>query len=128
MAELCDTAEIDEESARLRSEQAVIAKMMTEQINMNARVAIKQDEYQRQFEEYEAQYKEIQERIDALDQQRTILLAKMDAIRKYIDTLRFQKRITGFNETLWLNTVEKVSVGKDGTMVFEFKDGQCVEG
>ena len=101
---------------------------MTEQINMNARVAINQDEYQRQFEEYEAQYKEIQERIDALDQQRTILLAKMDAIRKYIDTLRFQKRITGFNETLWLNTVEKVSVGKDGTMVFEFKDGQCVEG
>ena len=128
MAELCDTTEIDKESARLRSEQAEIAKMMTEQINMNARVVINQDEYQRQFEEYEAQYKEIQKRIGALDQQRTILLAKMDAIRKYIDTLRFQKRITGFNETLWLNTVEKVSVGKDGTMVFEFKDGQCVEG
>ena len=127
MSELCDTSAIDKETAHLRSELAVLAEKMTENININARVVIDQGDYRRQFQEYEEQYTEIQGQIDALDQRRTALTAKMNAIRKYIDTLRFQKRITGFNETLWLNTVEKLWVGKGGALKFEFMDGQCVE-
>ena len=47
---------------------------------------------------------------------------------RYWNTLKSQKRITGFSETLWLNTVERLWVGKGGIMKFEFKGSQCVEG
>ena len=84
--------------------------------------------YKQQFRELETQSKDIQEKINALEQQRITLQAKLNAIRVYIDTLRSQNRITGFNETLWLNTVERLWIGKGGIMKFEFKGGQCVEG
>ena len=128
MTERCDTTAIEKEITRLRAELAIVAEAMTEQINMNARVAIEQNGYKQQFRELETQSKDIQEKINALEQQSITLQAKLNAIRVYIDTLRSQNRITGFNETLWLNTVERLWIGKGGIMKFEFKGGQCVEG
>ena len=128
MTERCDTTAVEKEITRLRAELAIVAEAMTEQINMNARVAIEQNGYKQQFRELETQSKDIQEKINALEQQRITLQAKLNAIRVYIDTLRSQNRITGFSETLWLNTVERLWIGKGGVMKFEFKGGQCVEG
>ena len=44
-----------------------------------------------------------------------------------VDTLRFQKRIACFDETLYLNTVEKVWFEKRGTMKSDFMGEQRLE-
>ena len=84
--------------------------------------------YTQQFQEYERRFKEIQDRIAALDQERATMVAKMNGIRGYIATLHAEDRIAGFNEALWHNTVDRVWIKSDGTMRFEFKGGPAVVG
>ena len=101
---------------------------MEQSIHTNARVAMGQEKYNHQFQEYERRIKEIQDRIAALDQERATMVAKMNGIRGYIATLRSEDRIAGFNEALWHNTVDRVWIKPDEAMRFEFKGGPVVEG
>lgn len=128
MKELCDVHEIDDAAKRLHAEQTIMARPMTDCINTNARVALHQDEYKRRIQEYEAQYSAIQEKIAALEQQRTAQIAKMNGIREYVDAIRFQGHIVVFREALWNNAVDRLRINSDGTMKFEFKGGPSIEG
>lgn len=113
---------------KLKTELQYVSGLMEQSIHTNARVAMGQEEYTQQFQEYERRFKEIQDRIAALDQERATMVAKMNGIRGYIATLHAEDRITGFNESLWHNTVDRVWIKPDGTMRFEFKGGPAVEG
>ena len=66
--------------------------------------------------------------IHDLERQRAELIAKLNGIRHYIGVIQNEGRITGFDETLWLNTVDRLWIKPDGTMRFEFKGGPAIEG
>ena len=93
-------------------------------IAMNAATAMDQDEYNRQFAEYEARYNEIQQRIDNVESERHQRIAKCGKLAEYLETLRNQGLISSFNETLWYGTVEQVRVTTEGNLRFIFQDGQ----
>lgn len=128
IAERCNTSSIEAEMTKLKTELQYVSGLMEQSIHTNACVAMGQEEYNQQFEEYERRFKEIQDRITALDQERATIVAKMNGIRRYIATLRSENRISGFNEALWHNTVDRVWIKPDGTMRFELKGGPAVEG
>ena len=86
-----------------------------------------QAEYQRQYDEYEAQYHENQRRISEVEAHREALTSKRRKLKGYLDMLRNQGPIRMFNDTLWCGAVELVRIKEDGTMRFIFKDG-AVEG
>lgn len=128
ITERYDVSRIESEMAKLKTELQYVSGLMEQSIHTNARVAMGQEEYTQQFEDYERRFKEIQDRIAALDQERATLIAKMNGIRGYIATLCSEGRIAGFNEALWYNTVDRVWIKPDGAMRFEFKGGPAVEG
>ena len=92
----------------------------------NASVAMDQEEYNRQFAEYEARYNAIKEKRAATEAEYTRRNAKRGQIAEYLSHIRDQSLITGFNETLWYGTAERVRVTVDGKLRFIFKGGQEV--
>ena len=85
-------------------------------------------ENRQEFEELMARHDSIQNEIHDLERQRAELIAKLNGIRHYIGVIQDEGRITGFDETLWLNTVDRLWIKPDGTMRFEFKGGPAIEG
>lgn len=126
--ELSDTSENDAKMVQLQSEIKIVAGLMTDCINANARIAQQQDEYNQRFQEYESRYHDLQERVEALKRQRTLQIAKVNGIRDYVNTLRSMGSLVRFNETLWYNTVERLWISPEGTMKFEFRGGPSIEG
>ena len=128
MRERCDTSELAEQQAALRTELEIITGLMQRLISANAQVAMDQAEYQRQYDEYEARNNETQRRIAEVDARREGLTAKRGKLKGYLDMLSRQGPIRAFNETLWCGAVEQVRIKENGTMRFIFKGGTVVEG
>ena len=128
MTERCDVSGIDARLATLNAELDVVAKLIAQNISTNARVALDQDENRQKFEELMARHDSIQNEIHELERQRAELIAKLNGIRHYIGVIQDEGRITRFDETLWLNTVDRLWIKPDGTMRFEFKGGPAIEG
>lgn len=114
--------------AKMKTELQYVAGLMEQSIHSNACVAVAQAEYNQQFQKSEQRFKEIQDRLAALDQEHATMFVQMNVIRGYIATLHSGHRIAGFNEVLWHNTVDRVWIKLDGAMRFEFKGGPAVEG
>ena len=87
-------------------------------IAMNAATAMDQDEYNRQFAEYEVRYSEIRQRIAKVESEQKQRRGKRGKLAEYLETLR--------NETLWYGTVEQVRVTTEGNLRFIFRDGQKI--
>ena len=124
MSKRCDTSGLEEEKAKLQAELEVTCGLMERLIAMNAAKAMNQDEYNRQFAEYEARYNEIRQRIADVESEQKQRIAKRGKLAKYLETLRNQGLISSFNETLWYGTVEQVRVTTEGNLHFIFRDGQ----
>ena len=102
----------------------VACGLMERLIAMNAAKAMNQDEYNRQFAEYEARYNEIRQRIADVESEQHQRIAKRGKLTEYLDALKEQGVISRFNETLWYGTVEQVRVTTEGNLRFIFRDGQ----
>ena len=127
MQERCDIIDLEAERAKLQTEQEVICGLMERLIAMNAAMAVNQEEYNKQFAEYEARYNEIRQRIADLDSEQARRIAKRGKLTEYLAALKEQGLISRFNETLWYGTVEQVRVTADGNLRFLFKGGQEIE-
>ena len=124
MRKRCDTSGLEEEKAGLQAELEVTCGLMERLIAMNATTAMDQDEYNRQFAEYEARYNETRQRIADVESEQKQRIAKRGKLTEYLETLRNQGLISSFNETLWYGTVEQVRVTTEGNLRFIFRDGQ----
>lgn len=124
MSKRCDTSGLEEEKARLQAELEVTCGLMERLIAMNAATAMDQDEYNRQFAEYEARYNETRRCIADVESEQKQRIAKRGKLTEYLETLRNQGLISSFNETLWYGTVEQVRVTTEGNLRFIFRDGQ----
>ena len=128
MTERCDVSSIDARLATLSGELDVVAELIEQNIATNARMALDQDENRQKSEELMARHDSIQNEINDLECRRAELIAKLKGIRHYIGVIQAEGRITEFDETLWLNTVDQLWIKPDGTMRFEFKGGPAIEG
>ena len=126
MRKRCDTSGLEEEKAGLQAELEVTCGLMERLIAMNATTAMDQDEYNRQFAEYEARYNETRQRIADVESEQKQRIAKRGKLTEYLETLRNQGLISSFNETLWYGTVEQVRVTTEGNLRFILRDGQGI--
>ena len=124
----CDVSALMEQRGALRAELEIVAELMQRHISANAHVAMDQAEYQRQYDEYEARFLEIQRRMADIDATREAMAAKRGQIMAYLGLLKEQGIVRSFDEALWYGTVEQVRIGESGTMKFIFKDGTEIEG
>ena len=127
MEKRCDIQPLKEEQKKLQAELEVTRGLMERLITLNATTVMDQDEYKRQFAEYEARYNEIRQRIADVESEQKQRVGKRGKLAEYLETLKNQGIISSFNETLWYGTVEQVRVLKDGKLRFIFKDGSMVD-
>ena len=125
---LTDCSKLDAEIAQLEDESNIVVELINKCVAENARKAMDQEEYQRQYSSYNARYEGIRKKLDKLKNKRLERLAKMTSIRCFMDNLSQQEDIiTIFDEELWYTTVDVVKVSLDGKMTFVFRDGSTVE-
>ena len=124
---ICNTADLEEEKKQLESERAVIAQMVQELIEENARKVQDQDEYNRRYDELSEKYETITARCDDISSLIDEKSLKKARINDYIKELnRHDAYITEFEESAWTCMIEFVEVGKRKEMKFVFHDGTSV--
>ena len=127
MLERCDVTHMEEECTKLQAEQEVLCGLMERLIAMNAATVVNQEEYNKQFTEYETRYSEMRQRIAEMESEQKQRIVKRGKLTEYLAALKEQGLISRFNETLWYGTVEQVRVTADGSLRFIFKGGQEIE-
>ena len=127
LLERYDVSALTETRSALRAELEILAELMQRHISANARVVLDQAEYQRQYDEYESRFLEIQRRMADIEAEREAMTARRGQIMVYLEALRAQILVKHFDEALCYGTVEQVRVSANGSIRFVFKDGQEVE-
>ena len=100
MEKRCDIQPLKEEQKKLQAELEVTRGLMERLITLNATTVMDQDEYNRQFAEYEARYNEIRQRIADVESEQKQRVGKRGKLAEYLETLKNQGIISSFNETL----------------------------
>lgn len=124
LALLTDTTGIDSEVATLQDECAVVMEMLRKAVADNTAFAQDQKEYQRRYEALVDRYEAAKDRLDALENEHQSRIARRAEIEWFLAELDQRDAIlTEFDEELWYNTVESVSVGAGDEVTFTFRGG-----
>ncbi len=125
---LTDCTEIDEKQQAVLQEMEVVSELTRKYIMENSQTAQNQDEYNAHYNALVERYEKLQKKSFSLQKQKEECLAKRDLIGGFILELsKCKKLLTGFDEKLWVAAVDKVTVFKDGRLLFAFKDGTEIE-
>ena len=124
--ELTDCGDIDRETRELLQELEIVMELIQRCVDENSRVAQDQEEYLARYNGLVGRYEKTQARIKELERERTERIAKADAIGGFMFRLReLDQPLEHFDERLWLDTIESVTVYRDG-LVFKFWNGSEV--
>ncbi|MCL2671622.1 MAG: recombinase family protein [Clostridiales bacterium] len=121
---LCNTSAIDADFAELHREIEVVTELSRKAIYENARTVVDQNEWSERNKGYLERHRQATERVEELETQKRERLGKSKILEGFISDI--EKRplaITEFDEKLWLAVIDRVTVGRDDTMVFRFRNG-----
>lgn len=122
--ELTDCSKEEARLQELSQEMEVVAEMISCMVHENASYALDQEEYQKRYdmqvsryEALQAEFEETQSAICDKNYQSSILSGFMFSI--------FDSDIlpVKFSNTLWMGTVDTVTIKSDSTLLYRFKDG-----
>ena len=106
----------------LHREIDVIAKQSRKAIQENARIALSQDEFNKQINGYQERHRLVIAQIAELEYTKRERQNKGLVLAGFIRELESRPLVIDeFDERLWMAAVEKVTVGIDGRMVFGFR-------
>ena len=122
---LCDTSAIDIELTKVRSELGVVSELSRKAIYENARTAMSQSEWSGRDISYLEHHKQASQRLEELEAQKRERLGKGKILEGFIRDIQSRElAITEFDEKLWLAAIDKVTVSRDDSMTFRFRNGQ----
>ncbi|MDR1701742.1 MAG: recombinase zinc beta ribbon domain-containing protein, partial [Sporomusaceae bacterium] len=121
---LCDTTALDAERADWQRELAVVSELYRKAISENARTTVNQAEWKERNNTYLERHRKALERIEGLEVEKSERLGKVKTIKGFIKDIESRPlAVTEFDEKLWLALIDIVTVGRNGTMTFRFKNG-----
>lgn len=128
-AKYTDCSAIDAELANLLREIDVVTELTRKCVEENAASAQNQSEYTTRYNGYVERYSAAKAKVEALEQERTLRLARADAFDAFIRTVRDVDTVPAkFDDRLWQKTIDTVTVKSDGTLVFRFQNGMELNG
>ena len=115
---------IEEEKAGMQEEMNVVAGLIQQCINKNARVALDQTEYQAKYNALADRFEKAKERLETVSMEITEKQARREIAEQCLAEIAKQEGvISEFDEDLWYALVDYATVhGKDDVR-FTFKDG-----
>lgn len=127
-AKYTDCTTIDGELADLLREIDVVTELTRKCVEENATCAQNQCEYTTRYNGYVERYNTTKARIEALERERTLRLARADTFSAFIRTVREMDTVPAeFDDRLWLKIINTVTVKSNGTTVFRFQNGMEIE-
>lgn len=123
LAQLSDTKSLEQQLEAARAKHSRQMAELRRYMEENTRQVQDQEEYSHQFAEMDEACKTTEERIDSLQQQILAQLGDKEQIRRSIRELEKCRGVLNeFNPDLWNATVESVTIGRDKTFTFLFRD------
>ncbi len=118
------TAALEDEKAGLQEEMNVVAGLIQQCINENARVALDQTEYQAKYNALADRFEKAKGRLEAVSMEITEKQARREMAEQCLAEIAKQEGVVSeFDEDLWYALVDHATVhGKDDVR-FTFKDG-----
>lgn len=126
--ELTDCSDIDREKKDLMQELEIVMELIQRCVDENSRVAQDQEEYLARYNGLVARYEKAQARIKELEKERSERMAKADAIGGFMFRLQeLDQPLEHFDERLWLEVIDHVTVHRDGELTFRFQNGTEIQ-
>ena len=126
---LSDTSTLDLQLADLEQEIEVVAELTRRCIAENAAALQSQEEYATRYNALVARYEKAKIKIEELEAQRLTMASKARAVDTYIKRLKNQDgNLNEFDERLWVETVDRITIYHDGRWLFRFQNGTEYEG
>jgi len=126
MNTLGDTKEILVEIDQLEEEMCVTEGLLRKAIEKNARVAMDQNEYKRQYDSLYERYERSSEQLLALNKELLKRKTFNNHMKHFIATLAESDVVTEFSENSWRALVDTATVMPDGSYKFNFKNGMTI--
>ena len=121
---ICRTDALEEEKPALENDMAVLAEMVQNAIDENARVAQNQGEYQKRYDGLVERYDAVKEQYDEVSRIITEKEAQSERLEGFVKALQEQEGVLAeFDERLWSSMVDFVTVGRKKEIAVTFRDG-----
>ena len=124
---LFNTKSLETEQAELQNEMEVVAGMIQQCINENARIVQDQEEYQKRYDVLVQRFDEAKSKLETVMEQIKDKETRRANIETFITDLQKQDvLLIDFDPLLWHSLVDFITVyGKDN-ICFTFKDGTVI--
>lgn len=119
---LFGTSELSEEQEQLENELNQLADEINAIINENARIALDQAEYERNYNRLVKKFDDAEIRLTEVKEEMSLRRGKQEQIEIFMKYLESSNLIDEFEELLFTMLIDVIEVGKAKTIVF-FKDG-----
>lgn len=121
-AALTDCTDIDREKADLLQELEVVTELTRRCLAESS--SLSPEEAVSRANGLSDRYDGLQAKIAALSKRKTERMAKTDAIGGFMFRLReLDQPLEHFDDRLWLEVIDSVTVSRDGTLTFKFQSG-----
>ena len=125
-ATLTDCTGIDAEIESLLEEIDVVTELTKRCIAENSQTAQNQEEYAARYNGFVERYEKAKAQFEQLRTTKAKREAQAEAIGAFMFEVQELDILTEFDEKLWLNTIDTVTVHADGRMTFKFQGGKTL--
>ena len=127
LAVLTDTAALDSEAVAQQTERDITMELIRKCVEENTRAASDQDEYWKRHNALMTRYEAAINRLDEITIEKQNRAAKRESISRFMDDIeRCGGFLTEFDEGLWYETVDSVTVHSEKDVAVSFRDGSVV--
>lgn len=125
---LYDISELEAERIRLQNEMNIVAEMIQQCVNENARIALDQTEYQKKYDGLADRFDRIKKRLETVGCAITERVAKREKTERFLAELeKLDGPLTKFCEEDWYSLVEYATVYSREDIRFTFKNGMEIK-
>jgi len=125
---LTDYTELDRQISEVADEMTIVAGMVSNMIKENAIRVQAQSDYEYRYQTLEAKYKADEEHLRQLQAERSQREQRELELKVFLQCLEeTQAPHTEWSDELWLTSIRQGTVFPDGSIEFEFKDGQKIK-
>jgi len=123
---LTDTAALESEAAAQQTECDIAMELIRKLVEDNTRAVSNQDDCQRRYDALSARYEAAKKRLGEIAAEKQARIAKRDGISRFIEDMDKCGLLSEFDERLWLETVDSVTVHSEKDVAVSFRDGSEV--
>lgn len=123
IGQLSDNSGLEMEREKLEQEMTVLAEMVRNCVAENARTAMDQGKYQERYSGLAERYETLKEKHDKVSGEIAARTARSQMMGKFLDTLKKNGVVEEFDEVLWGDIVDYVTVDCEKKLVFTFRNG-----